>query len=166
MKQIFTLIMMALVTMSTFTSCDQDAIDRQEARTLDGNWTGYIETYYYDRWNKHGDTFRTTICFRRTGNYGGRGYEIDYTSPAAMQTTTASSRGRLSTGASISATMTLGARWLSTTTVSTAPTSKAIWTTAPIVTSTSDWSTTAASTGTRGVTPGAAAKVNNLSNKL
>lgn len=78
MKQIFTLIMMALVTMSTFTSCDQDAIDRQEARTLDGNWTGYIETYYYDRWNKHGDTFRTTICFRRTGNYGGRGYEIDY----------------------------------------------------------------------------------------
>ena len=78
MKQIFTLIMMALVTMSTFTSCDQDAIDRQEARTLEGNWTGYIETYYYDRWNKHGDTFRTTICFRRTGNYGGRGYEIDY----------------------------------------------------------------------------------------
>ena len=83
-----------------------------------------------------------------------------------MLTTTASLRGRLSTGAFISATMTLGARWLSTTIISTAPTSKDIWTMAPIVTSTSDWSTTATSTGTRGVTPGVAAKPNNLSNKL
>ena len=78
MKKIFTLLMMALVAMTTFTSRDRDTLDREEARTLDGTWTGYIETYYRDRWNKSGDTYRTTFYFSRSNPYGGRGYEIDY----------------------------------------------------------------------------------------
>lgn len=78
MKKIFTLLMMTLVAMTTFTSCDRDTLDREEARTLDGTWTGYIETYYNDRWGKSGDAYRTTIYFNRSNPYGGRGYEIDY----------------------------------------------------------------------------------------
>ena len=83
MKKIYTYLLMsimALPTMLTLTSCeyDPDYEDRQEARTLDGTWTGYIETYYYDRWGKTGDTFRTSMYFERENPYGGWGYEIDY----------------------------------------------------------------------------------------
>lgn len=84
MKKIYTylmMVMMTLTTMTTMTSCDRDTIDREdraEARTLDGTWTGYIDTYYYDRWHKGGDTFRTSIYFERENPYGGWGYEIDY----------------------------------------------------------------------------------------
>ncbi|MCH5307825.1 MAG: hypothetical protein J1E37_07040 [Prevotella sp.] len=81
MKKIYTYLMMAILALPTtlaLTSCDQDAADRYEARTLDGTWTGYIDTYYYDRWGKRGDTFRTSIYFQRENAYGGTGYEIDY----------------------------------------------------------------------------------------
>jgi hypothetical protein len=47
-----TMAAMALMTV-TLTSCDlttgNDVIDREEARTLDGTWTGYIDTYYYEK---------------------------------------------------------------------------------------------------------------------
>ena len=76
-----TMAAMALMTV-TLTSCDftigNDVVDREEARTLDGTWTGYIDTYYYDRWGKRGDAYRTSIYFQRENPYGGTGYEIDY----------------------------------------------------------------------------------------
>ena len=51
MKKFFTYTAMIILTMTLFTSCDiefwEDMEDRSEARTLDGTWTGYIDTYYY-----------------------------------------------------------------------------------------------------------------------
>jgi hypothetical protein len=82
MKQMFTYMAMAMMTMALFTSCDrefwEDMEDRCEASTLDGTWTGYIDTYYYDRWGLTGDNFRTTMYFERENAYGGWGYEVDY----------------------------------------------------------------------------------------
>ena len=55
MKKLFTYltVMMALAAMPLFTSCDvrfwEDVEDRAEARTLEGTWSGYIDTYFYDR---------------------------------------------------------------------------------------------------------------------
>jgi hypothetical protein len=82
MKQMFTYMAMAMMTMALFTSCDrefwEDMEDRHEASTLDGTWTGYIDTYYYDRWGLTGDSYRTTMYFERENAYGGWGYEVDY----------------------------------------------------------------------------------------
>ena len=73
---------MAMMTMALFTSCDrefwEDMEDRHEASTLDGTWTGYIDTYYYDRWGLTGDSYRTTMYFEREDSKGGWGYEVDY----------------------------------------------------------------------------------------
>ena len=82
MKKFFTYTAMIILTMTLFTSCDiefwEDMEDRSEARTLDGTWTGYIDTYYYDRWGLTGDNYRTTMYFERTSAYSGWGYEVDY----------------------------------------------------------------------------------------
>lgn len=84
MKKFFTLLtmLMALTATATlFTSCDrlwQDSEDRAEARTLEGTWTGYIDTYLYDRFGVTGDSYRTSIYFERENSYGGWGYEVDY----------------------------------------------------------------------------------------
>ncbi len=75
MKQIFTLLAVATLAMCTLTSCNRDA---EEARTLNGQWSGYIRTYYYDRWGLTGDDYRTTIQFNQRNNYGGIGFEVDY----------------------------------------------------------------------------------------
>ena len=64
--------------MTALTSCDQDAWDRQDARTLDGTWTGYIDVYYADRWGWTGDSYRTTFRFVQENAYGGWGEEADY----------------------------------------------------------------------------------------
>lgn len=84
MKKIYTLLMMAMVAM-TFAACDNnwydpDREDREEAYTLEGTWTGYIETYLYDRFGKTGNQYRTTMYFERENAYGGWGYEVDYNS--------------------------------------------------------------------------------------
>ena len=85
MKKLFTypkIMMMALAAMMSFTSCDprfwEDMEDREEARTLEGTWTGYVDTYLYDRFGVKGDSYRTTIYFERENGYGGWGYEVDY----------------------------------------------------------------------------------------
>ena len=78
MKKIYTYLAMTLIALTTLTSCDQEAWDREDARTLDGTWTGYIDVYYADRWGWTGDTYRTSICFVREDAYGGWGYEADY----------------------------------------------------------------------------------------
>ena len=80
MKKIFTYCTLFLTAMTVLTSCERmnDIEDRQEARTIDGSWTGYIDTYYEDRWGLTGDSFRTTMYFERENPYGGWGYEVDY----------------------------------------------------------------------------------------
>ena len=84
MKKLFTFLtmMMAVTTTTLFTSCDArfwvDDEDRDEARTLEGTWSGYIDTYFYDRFGISGDTYRTTMYFERENGYGGWGYEVDY----------------------------------------------------------------------------------------
>lgn len=83
MKKLYTYFAMAMIAMTTLTSCDaieffEDMEDRSEAYTLDGNWTGFIDTYYYDRWGLTGDNYRTTMHFERENAYGGWGYEVDY----------------------------------------------------------------------------------------
>lgn len=84
MKKIYTLLMMAL-TMTAFLSCDNrwydnpaDRSDRTEAYVLEGTWTGYVDTYMYDRFGLRGNNYRTTMYFERHDNYGGYGYEVDY----------------------------------------------------------------------------------------
>ena len=78
MKKIYTYLAMFTIALSMLTSCDRDAWDRQDARTLDGTWTGYVDVYYADRWGWTGSSYRTSICFVREGAYGGWGYEADY----------------------------------------------------------------------------------------
>lgn len=57
------------------TACDKDAM---KAFVLEGTWTGYLETYYQDRWGISGQTFRTAMCFVQESAYSGMGYEVDY----------------------------------------------------------------------------------------
>ena len=84
MKKFYTYLTMALMALTataTFTSCNwhwEDEEDRREAYTLEGTWTGYIETYLRDRYGLSGDSYRTTIYFERENRYGGWGYEVDY----------------------------------------------------------------------------------------
>ena len=80
MKKIFTYLALFMTAMTTLNSCDRisDIEDRHEARTIDGTWTGYIDTYYVDRWGLTGNSYRTTMYFERENAYGGWGYEVDY----------------------------------------------------------------------------------------
>lgn len=82
MKKIYTYLTMAMMATTALTSCDaefwEDVEDRNEAVTLNGTWSGYIDTYYYDRWGLTGDSYRTTMYFERENAYGGWGYEVDY----------------------------------------------------------------------------------------
>ena len=78
MKKFYSYLMMALMALTSttlFTGCDKDEM---EAWTLEGTWTGYIESYYRDRWGISGDYYRTTMFFDKRGTYGGTGYEVDY----------------------------------------------------------------------------------------
>lgn len=83
MKKFYTILMLAL-TATMLTSCDErwfnDIEDREEAYTLEGTWTGYIDTYFRDRFGMSGSSYRTTMYFERYNSYGGVGYEVDYNS--------------------------------------------------------------------------------------
>ena len=76
MKKIYTYLTMTILAIVLFTSCENG--DTMRARTLEGTWTGYIDTYYRDRWGWSGNNYRTTMYFERRGAYGGVGYEVDY----------------------------------------------------------------------------------------
>ena len=76
MKNIYTYLTMAVIAIMSFSSCEDS--DTYRARTLEGTWTGYIDTYYRDRWGWSGNNYRTTMYFERRGSYGGVGYEVDY----------------------------------------------------------------------------------------
>lgn len=82
MKRIYnyiTMMMMAAMTLTTFTSCEED--DTYEAELLtNGDWQGYLGVYYGNRWNVTGNTYETVMHFTHNSAYAtsGRGYEVDY----------------------------------------------------------------------------------------
>ena len=79
MKKIFTLALMTAVTISMFTSCESS--DQYEADLLvSGDWQGYLDTYYHDRWGLTGNTYETVMHFSSSGvgATSGLGYEVDY----------------------------------------------------------------------------------------
>lgn len=82
MKKIYTYLAMTMIALTTLTSCDriynEDRLDRQDARILDGTWTGYIGVYYADRWGWSGEEYLTTFRFVQEDAYGGWGEEADY----------------------------------------------------------------------------------------
>ena len=70
---------MMLAAMAAFTSCEEE--DDYIAQQLrDGDWQGYIDEYYSDRWGISGNTYATVMRFESRGAYytSGRGYELDY----------------------------------------------------------------------------------------
>lgn len=76
-----TIAILALMATTVFSSCDRlwdDIEDQEEAYTLEGTWTGYIDTYLNDRFGLSGDSYRTSMYFERENSYGGWGYEVDY----------------------------------------------------------------------------------------
>ena len=75
MKKLSILLLAALAALMTLTSCDKD---NMQAWTLDGTWTGYIDTYYADRWGWTGESYNTSMFFNKTNTYGGNGYQVDY----------------------------------------------------------------------------------------
>ena len=82
MKKIFTYMAMVMAVVM-FAACDDiynsnNYYDEDDAYTLEGTWTGYIETYLYDRFGLTGNDYRTTMYFERENRYGGWGYEVDY----------------------------------------------------------------------------------------
>ena len=79
MKRFFTYMTVALVALTTFTSCEEE--DDYIAQQLrDSDWEGYIDTYYSSRWSLSGNTYQTVMHFESRGAYytSGRGCEVDY----------------------------------------------------------------------------------------
>ena len=62
--------------------CDKDIL---KALVLDGTWTGYLDTYYQDRYGVSGSSFRTAFYFEQENLYGGWGYEVDFDSRSRLQ---------------------------------------------------------------------------------
>lgn len=79
---IFRTMLIALAGIFTMSSCEDDA--QEVAYTLNGSWSGYIDTYFEDRWGERGDEYRVTFTFIRNGDYdygsstSGRGIETGY----------------------------------------------------------------------------------------
>jgi len=79
MKKIFTYMMMTIVTMTLFTSCEEE--DGYIATTLrNRDWQGYITRYYQNRWRLSGDSYATVMRFESKDEFytSGRGYEVDF----------------------------------------------------------------------------------------
>jgi len=81
---IFKTMLIALTGIMTMSSCEDDA--QEVAYTMEGSWTGYIDTYFEDRWGWSSDEYRVTFTFlRNSGNSydydwstSGRGIETGY----------------------------------------------------------------------------------------
>lgn len=87
MKKLYSIITTTIICISsmfTLTSCEDDA--QMVAHTLEGSWTGYIDTYIYDRWGVSGSEYRVTFTFIRNSgskydydsSTSGRGIEMGY----------------------------------------------------------------------------------------
>ena len=82
MKKLLSSIMMLatmMAAMTSLTSCeDEDDYIAQKLR--EGDWQGYIDTYYSSRWDLRGNTYATVMRFTSKGSYytSGRGEEVDY----------------------------------------------------------------------------------------
>lgn len=81
---IFKTMLIALTGIITMSSCEDDA--QEVAYTLEGSWSGYIDTFFQDHWTGDiaGDEYRVTFTFLRNGDYdydsatSGYGYETGY----------------------------------------------------------------------------------------
>ena len=70
---------LSMATTTIFTCCEEED-DYIAQKLREGDWQGYIDTYYQSRWNLQGNTFETVMRFESKGEYytSGRGYEVDY----------------------------------------------------------------------------------------
>lgn len=77
MKKLFTYFLMATLAVTMLTSCEPE--DEQIARTLEGDWSGTMEDYYYNRWGSllSGGNYKTYFRFLRSSPTSGTGIEID-----------------------------------------------------------------------------------------
>ena len=77
MKHFFTYFLTAALAIMPLTSCEAE--DEQLARTLEGDWSGTMEDYYYNRWGDMlpGGNYHTYFRFQRQSPTSGYGTEID-----------------------------------------------------------------------------------------
>ena len=82
MKKLLSGIMMlatTLAAMTSLSSCEEED-DYIAQKLREGDWQGYIDTYYSSRWDLRGNTYATVMRFTSKGSYytSGRGEEVDY----------------------------------------------------------------------------------------
>ncbi len=77
MKKFYTLLTLATLAVAMLTSCERE--DEQIARTLEGNWEGTMDEYFYNRWGSYltGSRCYTYFTFVRTTSTSGYGTEVD-----------------------------------------------------------------------------------------
>ena len=82
MKKLLSSIMMLATMMAAMTSLSscEDEDDYIAQKLREGDWQGYIDTYYSSRWDLRGNTYATVMRFTSKGSYytSGRGEEVDY----------------------------------------------------------------------------------------
>ena len=82
MKKLLSSIMMMatmMAAMTSLSSCEEED-DYIAQKLREGDWQGYIDTYYSSRWDLRGNTYATVMRFTSKGSYytSGRGEEVDY----------------------------------------------------------------------------------------
>ena len=82
MKKLLSGIMMLatmMAAMTSLSSCEEED-DYIAQKLREGDWQGYIDTYYSSRWDLRGNTYATVMRFTSKGSYytSGRGEEVDY----------------------------------------------------------------------------------------
>ena len=82
MKKLLSSIMMLatmMAAMTSLSSCEEED-DYIAQKLREGDWQGYIDTYYSSRWDLRGNTYATVMRFTSKGSYytSGRGEEVDY----------------------------------------------------------------------------------------
>ena len=75
MKKIFSILSVVIITLCTFTSCDEDLMISID---LKGTWEGYMDTYYDINGRKQKTTYTEIQFFRDAGDKEGYGYWIDH----------------------------------------------------------------------------------------
>lgn len=70
-------VVLALLAIVMLTGCEPE--DEQVARTLEGNWSGTMADYYYNRWGDYlqGNRYYTYFQFVRQSAVSGNGTEVD-----------------------------------------------------------------------------------------
>ena len=68
MKKIFSILSVVIITLCTFTSCDEDLMISID---LKGTWEGYMDTYYDINGHKQKTTYTEIQFFRDAGDKEG-----------------------------------------------------------------------------------------------